>query len=109
MPRYAKDPRPVPLGEALTSYLKKAGLAKRIGQANVVEEWALLVGPQIARVTAPESVTPDGVLRVRVQTAAWASELSLMTPQILARLNTGRTGRITAIRWMAGGTGRRGG
>jgi hypothetical protein len=32
-----------------------------------------------------------------------------MTPQILARLNTGRTGRITAIRWMAGGTGRMGG
>jgi hypothetical protein len=25
-----------------------------------------------------------------------------MTPQILARLNTNRSGRITAIRWVAG-------
>ena len=106
MARLTKDPRPTPLGEALTAYLRRSGLAKRLGQASVVEEWPLLVGPQIARVTAAESVTPDGVLWVRVQTAAWASELSLMTPQILARLNTGRTGRIKAIRWRAGGLSR---
>lgn len=98
-----KDSRPTPLGEALTSYLKRSGLLKRIGQAGVVEQWADLVGPQIARVTEAESVTPDGVLRVRVATAAWASELSLMTPQILARLNTGRSGRITSVRWLPGG------
>lgn len=102
----AEDRRPTPLAEALKSYLKRAGLSKRVAQASVVAEWAALVGPQIARVTQAEEVTPDGVLRVRVATAAWASELSLMTPQILARVNTGRTGRITAIRWMAGGSGR---
>jgi predicted nucleic acid-binding Zn ribbon protein len=97
-----KDPRPAPLADALKAYLKRSGLSRRIGQAGVVATWADLVGPQIARVTTAESVTPDGVLRVRVATAAWASELSLMTPQILARLNTGRSGRITAIRWLAG-------
>ena len=43
----------------------------------------------------------DGTLRVRVATPAWASELRLMTPQILARVNNGRSGRITSIRWMA--------
>ena len=106
MTHRAKDPRPTPLAEALRLYLKRAGLSKRVGQASVVEQWADLVGPQIARVTAAEAVTPDGVLRVRVATSAWAAELSLMTPQILARLNTGRAGRITAIRWQAGGLGR---
>jgi predicted nucleic acid-binding Zn ribbon protein len=94
---------PTPLAEAIKAYLRRVGLSKRIGQAGVVEDWARLVGPQIAKVTAADSVTPDGVLRVRVASAAWATELSLMTPQILARLNTGRTGRITTIRWMAGG------
>jgi predicted nucleic acid-binding Zn ribbon protein len=98
-----EDTRPVPLAEAIRAYLKRVGLSRRIGQAGVVEDWPNLVGPQIARVTAAESVTPDGVLRVRVATAAWANELSLMTPQILARLNTGRTGRISKIRWLAGG------
>ncbi len=98
----AENTKPTPLADALQSYLKKAGLVKRIGQARVLEDWAELVGPQIAKVTQPESVGADGVLRVRVATPAWANELQMMTPQILGRLNNGRTGRITSIRWMAG-------
>ena len=93
---------PIPLADALTSYFKQAGLTKRVQQAGIIEEWAVLVGPQIARVTAPESITPDGVLRVRVATAPWASELSLMAPKILARLNAGRSGRVKEIRWVPG-------
>jgi predicted nucleic acid-binding Zn ribbon protein len=93
---------PSPIGEALASYLKQSGFSKRLQQAGIIEEWAALVGPQIAAVTAPESVTQDGLLRVRVATAAWANELSLMTPRILARLNAGRTGRVREIRWMPG-------
>ncbi len=93
---------PSPIGEALASYLKHSGFSKRLQQAGIIEEWATLVGPQIAAVTAPESVTQDGLLRVRVATAAWATELSLMTPRILARLNAGRTGRVREIRWVPG-------
>jgi predicted nucleic acid-binding Zn ribbon protein len=93
---------PTPLADALTSYFKQAGLTKRVQQAGIIESWAELVGPQIAAVTAPESVTPDGILRVRVATAPWANELSLMAPKILARLNAGRTGRVKEIRWMPG-------
>lgn len=94
-----KKIEPTPLADALTSYFKQAGLTKRVQQAGIIEEWAELVGPQIAAVTSPESVTPDGVLRVRVATAAWANELSLMSPRILARLNAGRSGRVKEIRW----------
>jgi predicted nucleic acid-binding Zn ribbon protein len=97
-----KKTPPVPLAEALTSYFRQAGLTKRVQQAGIIEEWAELVGPQIATVTAPDSITPDGVLRVRVVTAAWANELSLMTPKILARLNAGRSGRVKQIRWEPG-------
>jgi predicted nucleic acid-binding Zn ribbon protein len=93
---------PSPIAVALASYLRRSGISKRIQQAGVIEAWPDLVGPQIASVTAPDSVTPDGVLRVRVATAAWANELSLMTPRILARLNTGRQGRVKEIRWMPG-------
>lgn len=97
-----KKATPTPLADVLTSYFKQAGLTKRVQQAGIIEEWAALVGPQIASVTAPESITPDGVLRVRVATAPWANELSLMTPRILARLNTGRSGRVKEIRWVPG-------
>jgi len=91
---------PAPIADALASYLKHSGIARRLQQAGVIEAWPELVGPQIAAVTAPESVTPDGVLRVRVTTAAWATELGLMTPKILARVNAGRTGRVKEIRWV---------
>lgn len=94
--------KPSPIADALASYLRQAGLVKRVQQAGIVEEWAELVGPQIAAVTEPESVTPDGLLRVRVATAAWANELSMMSPRILARLNAGRSGRVKEIRWVPG-------
>lgn len=102
MSRSREPSKLVPLAEALGSYLRQAGLTRRIGQAGVLEEWPELVGAQIAKVTEPESVTADGVLRVKVATAGWAAELQMMTPQILARVNTNRSGRITAIRWVAG-------
>ena len=96
-----KKTRPVAVGEALEGYLQRAGLARRVGQAQVIPDWPGLVGPQIAAVATPESVTPDGVLFVRVSTSAWMNELQLMTPQIMARINAGRgPGRITTIRWL---------
>lgn len=93
---------PTRLSEALTEWIRRAGLVRRMDLARSLEDWPERVGPQIAAVTQPESVTPDGLLRVRVASAAWANELSLMTPRILARLNAGRSGRIREIRWITG-------
>jgi len=93
--------KPTAVGEVLEGYLARAGLAQRLKQAQVVPEWPRLVGPQIAAVTSPESVTPDGTLFVRVATSGWMNELQLMTPQIMARVNAGRgPGRIRTIRWL---------
>jgi predicted nucleic acid-binding Zn ribbon protein len=76
-------------------------LATRLGQAQVVTEWARLVGPQVAAVTSAESVSPDGTLFVRVATSAWRNELQLMMPDLMARINAGRgAGRIKTIRWL---------
>ena len=93
--------KPTAVGEVLEGYLARAGLAQRLKQAQVVPEWPRLVGPQIAAVTQPESVTPDGTLFVRVATSAWMNELQLMTPDIMARVNAGRgPGRIRTVRWL---------
>ena len=56
--------KPTAVGEVLRRYLAKAGLAPRLAQARVIPRWPELVGTQIAAVTAPESVTPDGTLFV---------------------------------------------
>jgi predicted nucleic acid-binding Zn ribbon protein len=89
------------VGEALEGYLTKSGLGPRIAQAQLIADWASLVGPQIAAVTTAESVAPDGTLFVRVATSAWRNELQLMMPELMARVNAGRgAGRIKTIRWL---------
>ena len=95
-----KKRRPRKLGDVMSDVLKKSGIADRVAQANVIPEWPGLVGPQIARVTEPLSVTPQGTLFVAVTTNAWMTELSLMEPDLLRRLNQ-RTGRLSIkkIRW----------
>ncbi len=101
--RTLKPTKPMRVAEVLKGYLRSAGLAKRVGQASVVEEWATLVGPRIAKAAVADSVTQDGTLFVRVPSSAWRQELSLMTPDILALVNRGRTaGQIRRIRWLVG-------
>lgn len=70
--------------------------------AEVVAEWGTLVGPQIAAVTRARSVTADGTLMVRVATHGWATELGLMTPRILTRVNGSQKERVYHIRWQVG-------
>ncbi len=40
--------RPQAVGEALRSYLARSGLGRRLAQAQVIPDWPVLVGPQIA-------------------------------------------------------------
>jgi predicted nucleic acid-binding Zn ribbon protein len=96
-----KSGKPTAVGDVLDGYLARSGLGRRLAQARVIPEWPQFVGPQIAAVTAPESVSPDGTLFVRVATSAWMNELQLLTPEIMARVNAGRgPGRLTTIRWL---------
>ncbi len=94
-----KKRKPEPIANVVGSFLREAKLEERVEAAQVVPEWELLVGKQIATVTKPISVTPDGTLFVSVTTNAWMTELSLMEPQILRALNAkaGRA-RIRKIR-----------
>ena len=95
--------KPAKVSEVLTGYLARAGIAERVAQAGVLAEWPALVGERIAAVTSAEEIRQDGVLVVRVATAPWAQELSLMTRDIMARVNAGRTtGRVSRIHWVVG-------
>ena len=89
------------IGETLTEYFGRHGLVRRISQASIVTDWAELVGEQVARVSAPDSVDQSGTLRVRVESAAWLQELQLMSPTIIRDLAI-RGKRIKRIHWMLG-------
>lgn len=95
-----RDKRPQRISAAISQFLEQSGLRDRVAQASVVPEWPSLVGPQIAAVTEPISVTADGVMFVAVRTHAWMSELSLLEPELLASLNrSGGRPPVKKIRW----------
>ena len=53
----------------------------------VFGRWAELVGDEVAAHTTPESFA-DGRLVVRTDSTAWATQLTLLAPTIVRRLNT---------------------
>lgn len=92
---------PAKLADVVAGFLAQSGLSDRVEQAKVIPEWEQLVGGQIAAVTAPQSITPDGTLFVAVATHAWMTELSLLEPELLRALNRvpGRS-PIRRMRWL---------
>jgi len=93
--------KPEALGKLVASWLGERGLAERVEQAGIIPEWPNLVGPQIAAVTSPQSITANGTLFVHVTTNAWMNELSLLEPELLRSLNA-KDGRVPVrrIRWV---------
>jgi predicted nucleic acid-binding Zn ribbon protein len=89
--------KPSSIADVLANVLRDAGIADRVEQARLVPEWTSLVGPQIAAVTEPLSISADGTLFVAVTTSAWMTELSLMSPELLRALN-GVPGRPPVVR-----------
>ncbi len=93
--------RPEPLGKIVASFLGESGLADRVDQASVIPDWPKLVGPQIAQVTNPQSITANGTLFVQVTTNAWMNELSLLEPELLRSVNADPARKpVRRIRWV---------
>jgi predicted nucleic acid-binding Zn ribbon protein len=94
--------RPRPLAESLSGL--KERLAPRTVLAEVQEGWEVAAGPEIARHSEPVS-EKDGVVTVRCSSAVWAAELSMMSRQLLERLNEARGADrlVREIRFVVGG------
>ena len=91
---------PEPLADVLARYLERAGLAARLRQSALLDEWARAVGPEIAAVTRAQAITDDGTMFVGVRTHAWMSELTLMERELLAALNRHAGDRpLSRLRW----------
>ena len=93
--------KPEALGNIVSSWLGESGLAERVDQAAIIPDWPKLVGPQIAKVTMPQSISANGTLFVQVKTNAWMNELSLLEPELLKSLNADpKRQPVKRIRWL---------
>ena len=91
---------PERLAEMLGQFLRTSGLGDRVKQTEVLTNWEELVGPEIAHVTRPLSVSEDGTLFAVARTPAWMHELTLMEGDLLLAINRITASRpIRRIRW----------
>lgn len=89
--------QPEMLGGLVQATLARLGIWKRVERARVIADWTELVGPHIADVARPVRIR-GSTLFVAVESAAWRNELSLMRPQLMRKINAGRSeGRIERI------------
>lgn len=74
--------------EEAARVLKRADPAGRRHGARAVAAWREVVGPEVALRTRGFALRESGELVVFVESAAWATQLQLMSEELLARLNS---------------------
>ena len=80
------DRDPQPLDQAMGRLIASHGWELDLKVQGVFGRWAELVGTEIADHCTPESFD-DGRLVVRTDSTAWATQLKLLTPTVVRRLN----------------------
>ncbi|MBK9031707.1 MAG: DUF721 domain-containing protein [Myxococcales bacterium] len=78
----------LPVEALLRDLIDLHHLTPEVRAHRILIEWATLVGPQIARVTAPDGLR-NGVLSVWVKTSTWMQELRLLRDRVIADINAG--------------------
>lgn len=80
------DRDPKLLGAALDEFLVVSGLDSRTQVAQVLTNWAELVGPEVADHVQVQQFE-DGKLLLRAESTAWATQMRLLQATVLRRLN----------------------
>jgi predicted nucleic acid-binding Zn ribbon protein len=76
---------PALIGSILPAAIAELGWVAPLAHARLMGQWSSVVGAEIAARCQPVSLT-DGELKVSAESTAWATQLRLMAPQILARI-----------------------
>jgi predicted nucleic acid-binding Zn ribbon protein len=91
---------PQGLGTVFTRLVRDRGWSSPVAVGSVIGRWAELVGPEIAAHCQPESFA-DTTVQVRCDSTAWATQLRLLSPNLLAKfdaeLGAGVVTRIQVI------------
>ncbi|MCM3887030.1 DUF721 domain-containing protein [Frankia sp. R82] len=77
---------PVAFGSAIGRLLASRGWREQAADASVLSRWDVIVGPEIAERCTPVSLR-DGQLELVAESTAWATQMRMLAPQILAILH----------------------
>jgi predicted nucleic acid-binding Zn ribbon protein len=87
------DDDPQPLGRLVDSLVSAQDWSEHTKVGAVFGRWSALVGPDIAAHCSPQTLT-DGELLVQAESTAWATQLRLLAPSILATLRAAVGGDV---------------
>ena len=78
---------PKPLGELLSTLVSGRGWDERMRFGRLREEWADVVGPDVAARSTPVALNA-GILSIKADGAAWATELTLLARSIVDKVDS---------------------
>ncbi|UNZ21865.1 DUF721 domain-containing protein [Streptomyces sp. 891-h] len=79
---------PLPLGAAVSRLIAERGWETPAAVGGVMGRWPQLVGPEVAQHCEPQRYDEEErTLLVRCDSTAWATQLRLLAPRLVARLN----------------------
>ncbi|WP_285114777.1 DciA family protein [Leifsonia sp. fls2-241-R2A-40a] len=78
-----RDPRGV--GDVVDALAAQLGWTSALAQSDLLEGWRELAGEETAKHAIPDQIT-DGVLVVRCESTAWATQLRMMRSELLAHI-----------------------
>ena len=84
--RRARREDPQPLAAAIGGLLDGRGWQQQAAMGSVFGRWAEIVGPDLAAHTRPDTFA-DGELAVTADSTAWATQVRLLAPELIRRLN----------------------
>ena len=88
------------LGDQLDQFVTERGWVGDVAVGAVIGRWSQIVGPEIAQHCAPLNFV-EGVLTVRADSTAWATQLRLLSSSLLTRLaeevGEGTVGEIRVV------------
>ncbi|WP_290515973.1 DciA family protein [Aeromicrobium sp.] len=85
-PNRAKRDDPSSLADLLGQVVRDQGWDDQLAAQRVFTDWAAIVGPEVAQHSEVISFD-DGEVEVRTDSTAWATQLRLLAPRIVAKLN----------------------
>lgn len=98
-----REPRePKPLGELVGALVAGRGWSERMALGRLRDAWPRVVGALVAGRSEPVRLR-DGVLTIRVESGAWANELTLLAPTLAVKVDAFLGGgSVRAVKVTAG-------
>lgn len=94
--RHGRDP--LNLGSVVTRMVQDRGWSTPVSVGSVISRWPQIVGPEIAAHCTPDAFR-ETTLHVVCDSTAWATQLRLLVPSLLARFDAEiGPGILTAIK-----------